>query len=236
MTARPPARVWITRAEPGASRTAARLEAMGLTPIVRPLLAIQPLNSPVPDLARFDALAFTRVNGVVAFCALTPQRDRPVFAVGDTTAQAARKAGFASVASADGDLAALGRLIAGRLDGATVLAPQAEIPAGDLGLALAQAGAGNVVVSPLPVYRADPTPAASPAVFEAVLIHSPRAAVLLAQRLDSPLAHAVVACISAAAAAPVLAKGLTPVIAATPDETALLTILQAALGKRDPAV
>ena len=44
MTARPPARVWITRAEPGASRTAARLEAMGLTPIVRPLLAIQPLN------------------------------------------------------------------------------------------------------------------------------------------------------------------------------------------------
>ena len=39
-----------------------------------------------------------------------------------------------------------------------------------------------------------------------------------------------------AAAAPLIGLGLTPVVAKSPDETSLLTILNAALGKRDPAV
>ena len=59
-----PARVWITRAEPGAARTAARLRDIGLEPVVAPLLAIVNLTPPVPDLAPFTALAFTSINGV----------------------------------------------------------------------------------------------------------------------------------------------------------------------------
>ena len=59
--------------------------------------------------APFAALAFTSVNGVAAFAALTPRRDRPVFAVGDATAQAAHDAGFADVLSASGDLRDLAR-------------------------------------------------------------------------------------------------------------------------------
>ena len=231
-----PTRVWITRAEPGAARTAARLRDMGFEPIVAPLLAIKHLTPPVPDLAPFAALAFTSINGVVAFAALTPRRDIPVFAVGDATAQAAHDAGFADVRSASGDLHALARLIAGAIAGADVLVPQAEIPAGDFTTALVAAGARNVSIQSLTVYRATETSAPAPALFDAVLIHSPRAGHALSTRGHDALAHAVLACISPAAAAPLAALRLTPVVAKSPDETSLLTILNTTLGKRDPAV
>ena len=229
-------RVWITRAQPGAARTAARLRDMGFEPIVAPLLAIEHLTPPVPDLAPFAALAFTSINGVSAFAALTPRRDIPVFAVGDATAQAAHDAGFADIRSAAGDLHALARLIAGAVANADVLVPQAETPAGDFTAALAAAGARNVSIQSLTVYRAIETSAEAPAPLDAVLIHSPRAGHALAKRSHDVLVHAVLACISPAAAAPFVTHGLTPVVAKSPDETALLTILNAALGKRDPAV
>lgn len=233
---RTPKRVWITRAEPGAARTAARLRDMGFEPIVAPQLAIKNLTPPVPNLASFAALAFTSINGVAAFAALTPRRHLPVFAVGDATAQAAHDAGFANVRSASGDIHALARLIAGAIADADVLVPQAEIPAGDFTAALTTAGARNVSVHSLTVYRAIETSAEAPALFDAVLIHSPRAGRALAKHGHDALAHAVLTCISPAAAAPLVALGLTPVIAKSPDEASLLTILNAALGKRDPAV
>lgn len=231
-----PTHVWITRAEPGAARTAARLRDLGFEPIVAPLLTIENLTPPVPDLALFAALAFTSVNGVFAFAVLTPHRDLPVFAVGDATAQAAHDAGFADVRSASGDLHALARLIAGAISNAAVLVPQAETPAGDFTAALTTAGARNVSVHSLTVYRAIETSVAAPALFDAVLIHSPRAGKALAKLGHDALAHAVPACISPAAAAPLVALGLTPVVAKSPDETSLLTILNTTLGKRDPAV
>lgn len=231
-----PTWVWITRAEPGAARTAARLRDMGFEPIVAPLLTIENLTPPVPDLAPFAALAFTSINGVAAFAALTPRRDRPVFAVGDATAQAAHDAGFTNVRSASGDLRDLARLIASAIANAAVLVPQAETPAGDFTAALTTAGARIVSVHSLTVYRAIETSVAVPALFDAVLIHSPRAGHALSKRGHDALAHAVLACISPAAAAPLVTLGLTPVVAKSPDETSLLTILNTALGKRDPAV
>ena len=231
-----PARIWLTRAEPGASRTAARLRDMGFEPIIVPLLAIENLTPPVPELAPLAALAFTSINGVAAFAALTPRRDRPVFAVGDATAQAAHDAGFADVRSASGDLHALARLIASELNDAGALVPQAETPAGDFDAALAAAGASNVSIQPLIVYRARPTTVTAPTIFDAVLLHSPRAANILTEQDIARLSRAVTACISAAAAAPLVALGLTPAVAQTPDEASLLTILKAALGKRDAAV
>jgi len=231
-----PTRVWITRAKPGAARTAARLRDMGFEPIVAPLLTIENLTPPVPYLAPFAALAFTSVNGVSAFVALTPRRNLPVFAVGDATAQAAHDAGFADVRSASGDLRDLARLIASAIANAAVLVPQAETPAGDFTAALTTAGARNVSVHSLTVYRAIETSVAAPALFDAVLIHSPRAGKALAKLGHEALANAVLACISPAAAAPLIALGLTPVVAKSPDETSLLTILNTTLGKRDPAV
>ncbi|TFW12165.1 uroporphyrinogen-III synthase [Brevundimonas intermedia] len=231
-----PARIWVTRAEPGASRTAARLRAMGFEPIIAPLLAIENLTPPIPDLAPFAALAFTSINGVAAFAALTRERGPPVFAVGDATARAACDAGFADVRSASGDLHALARLIGSELSDGVVLVPQAETPAGDFDAALTAADARNLSVQPLIVYRARPTTVTAPTIFDAILIHSPRAAKILAEQGVARLSHAVTVCISAAAAAPLVALGLTPAVAQTPDEATLLTILKAALGKRDAAV
>src|SRR5690606_27759634 len=88
---RPIRRVWVTRAEPGAGRTAERLAALGFEPMVVPLLAIRPLPCPPPDLTGMAALAFTGRNGVDAFAALTAERGLPVFAVGDATAERARR-------------------------------------------------------------------------------------------------------------------------------------------------
>lgn len=237
MTSRAP-RVWITRAEPGAARTAARLLALGMEPVVRPLLTIQTLSPELPDLDAFAALAFTSVNGVAAFAGLSARRDRPVFAVGDATAQAARDVGFARVDSADGDLGALARRIAAGAAG-PVLAAVAETPAGDLAAAVRRAGGGATVgvgVQAVAVYRARSTGAAPPDLFDAVLVHSPRAGRALANAGGAVFATAVIAAISPAAAAPLQALGLSPAVAAAPREDALLDVLQAALGKRDPRV
>src|SRR5690606_3696589 len=101
-------RVWVTRAEPGAARTADRLTALGFEPVVVPLLTLAPLPgalnaAPPPDAVA--VLALTSPNGVEAFAPLIPRfRDHPVFAVGDATAKAARAAGFADVRSASGDI------------------------------------------------------------------------------------------------------------------------------------
>ncbi|WAC59497.1 uroporphyrinogen-III synthase [Brevundimonas sp. SL130] len=226
-------RVWVTRAEPGASRTAARLRDMGFEPLVHPLLVVEHLKPALPDLERFAALAFTSPNGVVAFAALTPRRDRPVFAVGKATAQAARQAGFVAVRSADGDLTALARLIAAELSDAVLLAAQAETPAGDLSAALKAADARNIAVTMLSVYRTTGK-RLRPPVCDAVLIHSPRGGQALASHMAQ--SDMVYACISAAAAAPLIALGLTPAVSEHPDEATLLATLQAALGKRDTPV
>ena len=90
-------RIWITRAEPGASRTAEKLRALGHEPVVAPLLQARPLPGEI-GLTGVGALAFTSANGVNAFAERSPERSLPVFAVGDATAAAAHKAGFAEVA------------------------------------------------------------------------------------------------------------------------------------------
>lgn len=100
----------ITRPEPGASETAARVAALGFQPIVAPLLAISPLPTPLPSSGQVQAILVTSRNAIQALPA--SHRHLPLFAVGDATAQRARSAGFDRVASADGDAAALADLVA----------------------------------------------------------------------------------------------------------------------------
>jgi uroporphyrinogen-III synthase len=93
-------RVWITRAEPGASATARRVEAAGLVPLVTPLLETADLADASPALDALPpsaVLAFTSANGVRAFARLTPRRVLKVWCVGAATAGAARQAGFVDV-------------------------------------------------------------------------------------------------------------------------------------------
>lgn len=212
----------MTRAEPGAARTAARLTALGLEPVVAPLLTIHAIPQAEPDLNGFAALAFTSVNGVEAFAALTIRRDRPVFAVGDTTAAAARAAGFAAVRSAGGALDDLARLLAeARLEGG-VLAPGAREPAGDLAALLADV----VRVQALAVYQARETGAPAPERFDAVLVHSPRAARALASLGSNVGQGRLAAAISRAAADALSPAGFAEIrVAAAPTEDALLEAL-----------
>jgi uroporphyrinogen-III synthase len=102
-------RILLTRPEPDASETAARLQAGGHEVIVAPLLtiAIAPPPSDPPDP---KAIILTSRNGVRAL-ATWPQaagwRDLPVFTTGAATARAARDAGFTDVRTAASDAADL---------------------------------------------------------------------------------------------------------------------------------
>lgn len=182
-------RIWITRAQPGADVTAERVRALGHEAIVAPLLAVRVLEDVNVDLTGVAALAFTSANGVRAFADVSGERSLKVFAVGAATAQAARQAGFKSVLSADGDVEALAEGIAmrrGELRGA-VLHPGAAEPAGDLAGALEKHG---VEARRLVLYETAPVDLAAPQAqalgrSDAVLLHSPRAAQVLAKLLKA---------------------------------------------------
>jgi uroporphyrinogen-III synthase len=218
-------RIWVTRAEPGASRTAAKLRARGYAPVVAPLLDVHALPA-VIELEGVGALAFTSANGVNAFASRCPERALPVFAVGGWTAKAARDAGFGEVASADGDVHALADLIAARardLRG-LVLTPGPREPAGDLAGALAAQG---IPARALALYESLPATASPASVgpVDAVLVHSKKAAERLAAVFADRPGPAVF-CISAAAAQPLAGRPFASLVfAARPDEESLLGML-----------
>ena len=112
-------KILVTRPEPGASATAARLVAMGHEPLLAPCLAVTARPAHLP--ANPAALVITSGQAVPA---LPPAlHNVPVFCVGDATAGKLRAAGFARVESASGDAADLLRLIRERhLPGLHVLA------------------------------------------------------------------------------------------------------------------
>ena len=229
-------RIWVTRALPGAEETAARIRAMGLPPLVDPLLAVVPL-SPSIALEGVAALAFTSVNGVEAFARLCVDRSRPVFAVGDRTARAAREAGFGEVTSADGDVETLAILIAGqaaRLDG-VVLNPGALEPAGDLISPLVAAGLAARRIAVYETVDRDPGPDTLDELgtLAVVLLHSPRAARKLARVLEAHPAPSLRAlCLSSSVAgalgtAEQDGRLASVAFAPHPTETALLDLLTA---------
>lgn len=70
--------------------------------LVAPVIGIEPIGAPV-DTGLFGAVIFTSVHGVAR---AVPLPGQTAWCVGDTTARAAERAGFAAV-SAGGDAAAL---------------------------------------------------------------------------------------------------------------------------------
>ncbi|OYX46261.1 MAG: hypothetical protein B7Y90_16285 [Alphaproteobacteria bacterium 32-64-14] len=226
-----PPRILVTRSEPGASETAQRLEALGYAPIVEPLFAIAPIDIVLPA---FDALAFTSANGVRRLAALSPRRDVPVFCVGARTADTARAAGFSHVSSADGDVSALGDLILKQLPvGARLLHAGNEESRGDLSGRLAATG---IAVQFMALFRAEPVATPGPELarhlrgepaFAAVLIHSPRAASILAGMIAATANPSPIdaAAISPTAAAPLTGLASRIAIAPAPNEDAILSVL-----------
>ena len=217
-------RVWITRTQPQADATAARLLALGFEPVVAPVLVTRPVADAGVDLSGVEALAFTSATGVRAFAGLSPARDLPVFAVGSATAEAARTAGFDDVQIGGGDVHALVAAILAATPG-RVLNPTARAPAADLTALLAAHG---VSASSIVVYETVPTEEAAPVDIDALLVHSPRAARIVADLISSARAAALRAfVISEAAAAPLRTLAFATIATALfPDEASLLDLLQ----------
>lgn len=100
----------ITRPEPRASVTAARVADLGFAPVIAPLLCIRPRPARLPDPKRLQAVLATSANALPGLP--KPYRRLPLFTVGDATANSARALGYATVTSADGNALALAALVA----------------------------------------------------------------------------------------------------------------------------
>ncbi len=246
-------RALVTRPEEDAAPLAAALAERGIDVTLEPLLAIRPLAEAPIDLTDVQALLFTSANGVRSFAELAGARglagwrELPAFAVGNATAAAAHSAGFARVESAAGDVAALAKLAAERLDpkaGALFHAAGSAV-AGDLAGLLEQAG---FTLRREMLYEARPADQLSPATvtnlgngwFDLVLFFSPRTAATFATLARAAGAGAVNGCGKAAAlclsqAVATAARELPwreVQVAARPELTALLDLIDRELAAR----
>lgn len=112
-----PDAILITRPEPGATATAARLRRAGLHPVVAAFLTIQGRVGALPPFGMVQAVLAASGNAVDQ---MPPAyHSLPMLTVGDATATRAIHAGFTDVVSANGDAVALAVLAAARLDPAS---------------------------------------------------------------------------------------------------------------------
>jgi uroporphyrinogen-III synthase len=106
--------VLITRPEPGATETASRIAALGLRPVVAPLLEISARPAVLPAADQLQAVLIASGNALIGLPAA--YHSLPLLAIGDASAARARQAGFAEVLSADGDADALAALASTQCD------------------------------------------------------------------------------------------------------------------------
>jgi uroporphyrinogen-III synthase len=230
-------RLLITRPASEGARTAAALQQQGHETLLAPLLRIEWL---IADFGGgpWDGVIMTSANAARALRE-HPRRDEllplKLFAVGRTTAQAARACGFGDVVSADGDVSDLLDLLArspghaGRLLYLTGADRTVDVSA-----ALAASG---MQVDTVVIYRAvadtklpgEVEAALAAQEIDGVLHFSPRtaAAFVAATAALAPVALALPHfCLSAAVAKPLQAAGARDLrIAARPDEAALLELI-----------
>lgn len=237
---KPARRVLITRPEPGATETAARIAALGLMPIMVPLQEIETLLARLPPADRVAALVLTSRNAIAPIP--LEYRTLPTWVVGDATAARAREAGFTDLHSADGDAVALASLIAGQMcpsDG-TLLLVTGQGHGGPLCGLLRQS---SFRVVRRVVYRAEPATHLPPAVAAAltesdpsrppitVLFFSAAAARVFGRLLqDAGMEHTIQNC-EALAISPAVGMALQRHpwgaihVAARPNQDAMLALL-----------
>ncbi|HEY5217042.1 MAG TPA: uroporphyrinogen-III synthase [Pseudolabrys sp.] len=233
-------RLVVTRPQADSERSATALRARGHQVLVAPLMRVEPVMA---DCAGgWGAIIVTSANAPGALAA-DPARAAllklPVFAVGRRSADAARQAGFSDVSAAGGDVRDLVRLIAERRADASgpLLYLAGEDRAADL---IGELSVHGIAAEMRIVYRAVTTPfppeliaALKNGEIDAVLHFSRRSAdnYLAGARAAGLLAQALAprhVCLSAAIADPLTGAGATGiVIAARPDEAALLDLVDA---------
>ncbi len=237
--------VLVTRPSPDNETTAATLRARGHEVLLAPALRFEPI--PLPALAEADyaAVIVTSANALRAVATQLkhhPLVELPLFAVGEQTASAARRVGFAKVISADGDAEALRELVAHsvRTASADATRPLLYLAGADISRDLAgELGARGLEVVTLTTYRMAPVAELPREVsdafaanrIEAVLHYSTRSAqaFLEAARSAGVEISALAIpqfCISGSVAQVLREAGAARVaVAAAPNEEALLTAL-----------
>lgn len=142
-------RLLVTRPQPDAGETIARLDALGIEGVAAPLLERAALHAGLPDPAAVAGIALTSANALRALDergALRPYLGLRVFAVGEKTAAVARELGFLDIVTAGGTAAHLVEEIGAAQPASPVFYPAARHQSADLAALLAPYGV-DVVVS-----------------------------------------------------------------------------------------
>jgi uroporphyrinogen-III synthase len=239
--------ILVTRPEPDNATTADALRRRGFEALLAPVLQFEALPIRHDDDVRYGGVIATSANALRAIRShpLSGQLiELPVYTVGSRTADAARNAGFANVVSADGDAAALHKLIVQAIPKRDRKVPLLYLAGSDIAVDIATGLAGDgILVTPLIVYRMIPIVDLSDEVrgafaaqtVEAVLHYSARsAAAFVAAIRGAALEIAALAlpqvCMSQAVARVLREAGATRlVVAEKPQETAVLDALERAL-------
>jgi len=218
--------ILVTRPEPGATATAARLTELGHNPILLPCLTIIAKPARLPETPA--AIVITSGQAIQALPAA--YQALPVFCVGDATAARLREAGFAAVLSAAGDAEDLARLIiAHRLPGTHLLAA-GQRHGQRLAAQLRQAGIKTIrraVYAARPVKTLPAATAAALATTDAALFYSAETVRAFA-RLTPPHTETIAAlALSRAVAAPLQGLPWSEIrVALAPTEADLLALLK----------
>lgn len=187
-------RILVTRPHPDAERTAAGFAAVGLEPVVVPLLEARFFPADLPDPQIFAALAFTSANAVRALAA-HPLGETfaalPVYAVGDHTAAQARAVGFKKVSPALGTLDSLIEMVIADKPVGPIFYPAPRHQSGDLAGRL---GAVGINVDTRVLYEMEAASALPPALaerlaagtIEGAAFYSRRTAEIFASLLKGP--------------------------------------------------
>lgn len=232
-------RVLVTRPEPGASRTAARLRELGFEPVVLPLSETHALPVALEALpSTAAALLMTSANAVrhVPADMLRQLADLPCHVVGPKTAAAAREAGLSVVETGSGDARHLAERITPSLAGRTVVYLCGRVRSADFERFLAEQG-----VKVLPIETYDTLPIDYPGKVvatglsgrpvEAALLYSAKAAQAYSTLVQRPelaryFERTRVLALSARVAQAVSAVSPGRLAVATrPDENSLLALL-----------
>jgi uroporphyrinogen-III synthase len=241
--------VLVTRPQPDDEATAASLRARGFEVLKAPMLRFEPVAFQDDTDAAYGAVIVTSAN---ALRGIEPHLENsrllalPLFAVGERTAAAARGAGFENVISADGNAASLRDCVLASVKTKELkkASPLLYLAGADLARDLAgELGERGFTVVTHTTYRMSAVSSLSREICDAFAAHRIEAVLHYSRRSARAFLQAARAggveisalaipqcCISAQVATVVRDAGATQVVvAATPDENALLEALNRAL-------
>src|SRR3546814_1592255 len=172
----------VLRPEPGARETAERARQRGLGAVTTPLFSIRPVAWEPPAPETVEAVMLTSANAARSGGkALAMFSHLPCYAVGETTAEAARAAGFADIRIGPSDGAALTLMMAEAGVGSALhLCGRDHIPLSHPRLSIAR----RIVYASEPAARLPAEAKAALRTGAHALLHSPQAGARFAPLVD----------------------------------------------------